>query len=137
MATIPQFKSEFTDSLPKGERCQKCHNDKIRKVLFSSDVQNASGRYGCYECFHCGNEIKEIYDPILLMQLGKRSRAVNSLFRSNEKKFTNQEELNFLLEYGTAFNPTLEEKIKVNAILKKTIYEGINLFDTVTKIPAV
>ena len=135
MSTIPQFKSEFLDSMPKGESCQKCHNDKIRKVLFSSDVQS-TGRYGCYECSHCETEIKEIYDPILLMQLGMRSRAVSSLFTRHEKKFTNQEELNFLLEYGTAFNPTLEEKIKVNTILQKTIYEGINLFDTHTKIPA-
>lgn len=137
MSTIPQFKSEFTDALPKGERCPQCHNDKIRKVLFSSDKQEQTGRYGCYECSHCETEIKEIYDPILLMQLGMRSRAVNSLFRNNEKKFTNQEELNFLLEYGQKPFPSLEEKIKVNQILQKTIFEGINLFDTVTKIPAV
>ena len=134
MSTIPQFKSEFLDSMPKGESCQKCHNDKIRKVLFSSDVQS-TGRYGCYECSHCETEIKEIYDPILLMQLGKRSRAVQSLVAKFEKKFTNKE-LNFLLECGCKPFPTQEEKIAINELIHRVVFDGLNLFDVETKIPA-
>ena len=136
MSTIPQFKSEFLDSMPKGESCQKCHNDKIRKVLFSSDKQSATGRYGEYQCSHCEAFYKEIYDPVLLMQLGMRSRAVNSLIMRNLHKFPSAKEVNFLLEYGCGFNPTWEQKVKVNELLQKYVYQGINIFDVVTKIPA-
>ena len=129
MNSIADFASSFQDDLPPGKSCQHCNHTQIRRVIFSEVKQAETGFYGCYVCGDCGEFHKQIYDPTIVFQLGRRDRALSQLIDRNLTRFS-QEELNFLFSVVIKNFPTPEEKLKTNSILQKVIFEGINIFHT-------